>query len=438
MLQRSRCVARLPPWFDRSMDLTLADIVAATNRIAEGIYLSPCPESIPLSEICRGRIFCKLDYLQRTGSFKERGARNALLLLDEAQQRRGVISASAGNHALGLAYHGKLLGIGVTVVMPRYAPLIKRTTCLKLGAKIILHGETFGEAYEHARQLAADEGLVYIHGFNDPAIIAGQGTIALEILEQVPDVEAIVVPIGGAGLMAGIALAVKSITPKVRLVGVEPARAAGFSASLAAGHVVRAPVEPTLADGLAVGKVGELAFEIARSRVERVVTVSEEELALAMLRLVELEKSVVEGAGAAPLAALMTGKFPELDGLRTVIILSGGNVDPLMLSRVIERGLVTDGRLCRFTAVVTDRPGGLAKLTKLIADTGASIQELVHDRTFSGPDLAAANVLCTVETANRRHIEELFAALTEAGVRVVPERAGTLGLKATRGLDAKA
>lgn len=419
------------------MDLTLADIVAAKNRIADGIYLSPCPESIPLSEICRGRVFCKLDYLQRTGSFKERGARNALLLLDPAQRRRGVISASAGNHALGLAYHGKLLGIGVTVVMPQYAPLIKRTTCLALGAKIILHGETFGEAYEHARELAAAESLVYIHGFDDPAIIAGQGTIALEILEQVPDVEAIVVPIGGAGLLAGISLAIKSIIPKVRLVGVEPARAAGFSASLAAGHVVKVPVEPTLADGLAVGKVGELAFEIARPRVERVVTVSEEELALAMLRLVELEKSVVEGAGAAPLAALMTGKFPELDGLRTVIILSGGNVDPLMLSRVIERGLVTDGRLCRFTAVVTDRPGGLAKLTKLIADAGASIQELVHDRTFSGPDLAAANVLCTVETANRRHIEELYATLVEAGIRVVPERSGTLGLKATRGADAK-
>ena len=192
------------------MHLTLADVVAAKNRIAEGIYLSPCPESIPLSGICRARVYCKLDYLQRTGSFKERGARNALLLLDAEKQRRGVISASAGNHALGLAYHGKLLGIGVTVVMPRYAPLIKRTTCRALGAEIILHGETFGEAYEHARQLADSQGLVYIHGFDDPAIIAGQGTIGLEILEQVPDVEAIVVPIGGGGLMAGVALAVKS------------------------------------------------------------------------------------------------------------------------------------------------------------------------------------------------------------------------------------
>jgi threonine dehydratase len=406
------------------MKLTLADVVDAKNRIAESIYFSPCPESIPLSEICNCRVYCKLEYLQRTGSFKERGARNALLLLDGPQRLRGVISASAGNHALGLAYHGKLLAIGVTVVMPRYAPLIKRTTCRNLGAEIILHGETFGEAYEHAQQLAAAENLTYIHGFDDPAIIAGQGTVGLEILEQVPDIEAIVVPIGGGGLAAGVSLAVKSVVPDVRIFGVEPQRAAGFTASLAAGHVVKVPVGSTLADGLAVGKVGELAFEIAEARLDRVVTVSEEELALAMLRLVELEKSVVEGAGAAPLAALMSGKLPETAGLRTAIILSGGNVDPLVLSRVIERGLVADGRLCRFTAVVTDRPGGLARLTGVIASSGASIQELVHDRAFSGPDLSAANVLCTVETADRRHIEELYKSLAEAGIRVMPERGG--------------
>ncbi len=419
------------------MNLTLADIVDARGRIAEGIYLSPCPESIPLSEICNCPVFCKLDYLQRTGSFKERGARNALELLDKRQRKQGVISASAGNHALGLAYHGKLLGVGVTVVMPTHAPLIKRTTCRKLGAEIILHGETFGEAYEHAQQLAAERHLTYIHGFNDPAIIAGQGTIALEILEQVPDIEAIVVPIGGAGLVAGVSLAVKSIMPGVRIIGVEPERAAGFSASLAAGHVVKVPVKPTLADGLAVGKVGELAFAIARSRVDRVVTVSEEELALSMLRLVELEKSVVEGAGAAPLAALAFGKLPELAGMRTVIILSGGNVDPLILSRVIEKGLVADGRLCRFTAVVTDRPGGLARLTQVIADSGASIQELLHDRAFSGPDLAAANVLCTVETADRGHIEELYKALAQADIHVVPQRGGSNGPTPTRGSEAQ-
>jgi threonine dehydratase len=404
------------------MSLSLADIVDAKHRIAEGIYLSPCPESIPLGELCSSRIYCKLDYLQRTGSFKERGARNALLLLSDEQRRRGVISASAGNHALGLAYHGKLLGVRVTVVMPKYAPLIKRTTCRNLGATVILEGETFSDAYELAQALARDQGLTYIHGFDDAAIIAGQGTLGLEILEQVPDVEAIIVPIGGAGLAAGVSLAVKSIMPGVRIIGVEPERAAGFTAALAAGRPVKAPLRPTLADGLAVGKVGELAFSIAASRIDRVVTVSEEELSLAMLRLVELEKSVVEGAGAAPLAAMMSGKLPELAGLRTVLILSGGNVDPLILTRVIEKGLVADGRLCRFTAVVSDRPGGLARLAQLIAASGASVQEIAHDRAFSGPDIAAANVLCTVETADREHIDALYKVLEQEGIRVVPVR----------------
>ena len=209
------------------MTLTLADVVNAKNRIAEGIYESPCPESIPLSEICGAHVYCKLDYLQRTGSFKERGARNALLLLDERQRRQGVISASAGNHALGLAYHGKLLSIGVTVVMPRFAPLVKMSTCRRLGAEVVLFGESFSEAFAHAHELSRERGLTYIHGFDDPAIIAGQGTIGLEILEQVPDVEAIVVPIGGGGLIAGVSLAVKSVMPQVRVYGVEAQRAAG-------------------------------------------------------------------------------------------------------------------------------------------------------------------------------------------------------------------
>jgi threonine dehydratase len=405
-----------------TVTITLADIVDAKHRIAEGIYFSPCPESIPLAEICGCPIYCKLDYLQRTGSFKERGARNALLLLNPDQQRRGVIGASAGNHALGLAYHGKGLGIRVTVVMPRYAPLIKLTTCRKLGAEVVLFGESFSEAFGHAQELAASRGLTYIHGFDDPAIIAGQGTVGLEILEQVPDVEAIVVPIGGGGLVAGVALAVKSVMPGVQIVGVEPEHAAAFSAALAAGHPVKTPLRPTLADGLAVGKVGELAFSIAAPRVDRVVTVSEEELALAMLRLAELEKSVVEGAGAAPLAAAMFGKLPELAGKRTVLILSGGNVDPLILTRVIEKALVADGRLCRFTAVVSDRPGGLARLAQLVAQTGASIQEIAHDRAFSGPDIAAAHVLCTVETADRDHVEKLYQLLAQAGIMVLSPR----------------
>jgi len=406
------------------MQLTLDDVVAAQRRIAGGIYLSPCPESIPLAEICGSRIHCKLDYLQRTGSFKERGARNALLLLEKREREQGVISASAGNHALGLAYHGKLLGIGVTVVMPRFAPLIKLTTCRQLGADVILHGESFGEAYDHAHRLAQERGLTYIHGFDDPAIIAGQGTLGLEILEQVPNVEAIVVPIGGGGLVAGVALAVKSRRPDVQIIGVEPERAAGFTAALAAGHSVRIPLQPTIADGLAVGRVGELAFSVAAPRIDRVVTVSEEELGLAMLRLVEREKSVVEGAGAAPLAACMTGKLPELDGQVTVLVLSGGNVDPLILSRVIEKALVSDGRLCRFTAVVSDRPGGLAELAQLIAAAGASIQEIAHDRAFSGPDIASTHVRCTVETADRQHVRTLYDALAAAGIQILPVEAG--------------
>ncbi|MGD9722588.1 MAG: threonine ammonia-lyase [Pirellulales bacterium] len=398
------------------------DVQAARLRIAGGIYESPCPESIPLSEIAGTNAYCKLDYLQRTGSFKERGARNALLLLHDEQRRRGVISASAGNHALGLAYHGKLLGIGVTVVMPKYAPLIKQSTCRRLGAEVILHGESFSEAFEHAHELARSSGKSYIHGFDDPAIIAGQGTMGLEILAQVPTCEAIVVPIGGAGLIAGISLAVKAQRPEVRIFGVEAQRAAGFTAALAAGHPVSAPVEPTLADGLAVSKVGSLAFEIAAPRVERVVSVTEEALALAMLRLVELEKSVVEGAGAAPLAACISGLLPELAGLHTVLVLSGGNVDPSILARVIDKGRVADGRLCRFTAVISDRPGGLAKLTGVIAEAGASIQEILHDRAFSGPDVGLAHVLCTIETADREHIVRVYQRLGEAGIRVLPAR----------------
>jgi len=402
------------------MTLSLADVQEARSRIQSGIYFSPCPESIPLSEIAGCRVYCKLDYLQRTGSFKERGARNALLLLDDAARGRGVTSASAGNHALGLAYHGQLLQIPVTVVMPRFAPLIKRATCDRLGARIELFGETFQEAYQRAQELAAERGLTYIHGFDDPPIIAGQGTAGLEILEQVPDVQAIVVPIGGGGLAAGVALAVKSQRPDVRIFGVEPERAAGFAASLAAGHVTKVDVRPTIADGLAVSKIGELAFEIARTRLDGVVTVSEVELSLAMLRLAELEKSVVEGAGAAPLAALMAGKLPELAGLRTVLILSGGNVDPLILSRVIEKAMVSDGRLCRFTAVVADRPGGLARVTQLIAASGASVQEITHDRAFGGPDVGSVNVLFTVETSDRRHLESLYELLAREGISVTP------------------
>ncbi|HEV2969306.1 MAG TPA: threonine ammonia-lyase [Pirellulales bacterium] len=402
------------------MSVLPADIVAARSRIAGGIAVTPCPESIQLSELCGARIYCKLEYLQRTGSFKERGARNALLQLNEIQRKRGVVAASAGNHALGLAYHGNLLGVGVTVVMPRFAPLIKVSTCRRLGARIVLHGETYPEAIRFAHEIANRDGFTYIHGFNDPAIIAGQGTLGLELVEQAPNVEAIIVPIGGAGLIAGVATAVKSVKPEVRIFGVEAEQVPTFTAALAAGHPVDIPLKPTLADGLAVGRVGDLPFAMTQPLVERVVTVSEEQISLAILRLAELEKSVVEGAAAAALAACMNGALAELAGRHVAIVLTGGNIDLGVLGRVIEHGLVADGRLCRFTATISDRPGGLAKLAERIAAAGASIQEITHDRAFCGPDVTAVNVLCTVETADRSHIDELFRQLRQAGIATVP------------------
>ena len=340
--------------------------------------------------------------------------------MNDDQRRRGVIAASAGNHALGLAYHGQLLGIGVTVVMPRFAPLIKVSTCRRLGAHVVLLGETYPEATRHAHEMADREGFNYIHGFNDPAIIAGQGTLGLELLDQVPDVEAVVVPIGGAGLIAGVATAVKSVRPDVRVFGVEACGVPTFTAAIAAGGPVNIPLQPTLADGLAVGRVGDLPFAMARPLLERVVTVSEEQISLAILRLAELEKSVVEGAAAAALAACMNDGLPELAGRRVVLVLTGGNIDLAVLGRVIEHGLVADGRLCRFTATISDRPGGLARLAQRIAAVGASVKEITHDRAFCGPDVTAVNVLCTVETADRQQIAELYRQLEGEGIRIVP------------------
>lgn len=401
--------------------LTLADIDAARERIAGGVALTPCAESIPLSELCGCHIYCKLDYLQRTGSFKERGARNALLLLDDGQRRRGVIAASAGNHALGLAYHGQLLHIPVTVVMPTYAPLIKVSTCRRLGATVIVHGGSFAEARAQADRLAAEHGYAYIHGYDDPAVIAGQGTMGLEILQQVPAVDAIVAPIGGGGLIAGISLAVKSVRPEVQMIGVEAANAPGFSRARAAGKPVSSATRPTLADGLAVGRVGDNAFAIARARVDRVLQADEAHIALAVFRLIELEKSVIEGAAAAPLAAFLQHGLRDLQGKRVVLTLCGGNIDLNILDRIIEVGLVTDGRLCRFAATISDRPGGLARLAALIADAGGSIKDIAHDRTFAGPDVANVRALCVVETTDRAHIERIYEALRAGGIEVVPD-----------------
>jgi len=400
-------------------NVTLADIEAARTRIAGGVYYSPCVESIPLSQLTGAHIYCKLDYLQRTGSFKERGARNALLQLSAEQRKRGVIAASAGNHAQGIAYHASLLGIPTTVVMPVFAALIKVTNCRQFGANVILHGADLTEARTHAGELAERDGLTFIHPFDNPHVVAGQGTMGLEILEQTPDVEAIVVPVGGGGLIAGIGTAVKAKRPDVKIIGVEPECAASFTAARANKAPTLVPLSPTLADGLAVAKLGDVPFALVERVVDEVVTVDEASIALAILRLIELEKSVVEGAGAAPLAAFLAGRVAALKGRKVVLVLAGGNIDSSALGRIIEVGLVADGRLCRFTVTISDRPGGLARLAEVIAGTGASIREIDHDRAFAGPDLSAVRVVCVAETTGNAHVMQLHNALEAAGFPVV-------------------
>jgi len=413
--------------------VSLAEIVAARARLNGSIIRTPCPESAALSELTGAQIFCKQEFLQRTGSFKERGARNALAQLSPEQVQRGVIAASAGNHALGLSWHGRLLGVPVTVVMPRFAPLVKVGRCRQFGATVILHGDTYEEARQEADRHAQERQLTYIPAFDDPKVIAGQGTLAFEILEQVPDVEAVLVPVGGGGLLAGLATVLHALKPDLQVIGVEPANAACFAAGLAAGAPVRVPTRFTLADGLAVAEAGRHTLSIARPLVHRMVQVQEESLALAILRLAELEKCIVEGAGAAGLAALLGGNLADLAGRKVVLLLTGGNIDPLAHSRVIERGLAADGRIYRFDVLIGDRPGGLAHLSAILANAVANVTEIVHNRTFAGPDLSRVHVLCTVETRDRTHVAEIQRSLVENGVELfegeLPSRASQQHLK---------
>jgi len=287
-----------------------------------------------------------------------------------------------------------------------------------MGANVILQGNSYEDARCHATALGEEQGLTLIHGFDDPAVIAGQGTLGLEVLEQVPDLDAIIVPIGGAGLIAGVSLAIKTLKPKVMVIGVEPDRAASYAAALEAGKPVMVAARPTLADGLAVPCVGKIAFQIAREHVDRVVVVKERDIALAVLRLVELEKAVVEGAGAAPLAACLAGLVPELAGRKVVLPLCGGNIDTTILGRILERGLASDGRLCQFMTTISDRPGGLAAFAALIADEGASIIDIAHDRTFADGDISTVAVRCVVETRDAGHIDSLHDRLVKEGFQV--------------------
>ncbi|GAB9462872.1 Threonine ammonia-lyase [Globisporangium polare] len=412
---RLRVMSTVPPTENDEAPVSFEDVSTASFRIRDGIQQTSCKYSPTLSKRMGFEIFLKKDYRQMTGSFKERGARNALLQLTPEQKRIGVVAASAGNHALALAYHGKLLGIPVTCVMPNIAPLTKITSCQELGARVILHGSHILEAREKADEYARDENLAYINGFDHPDIIAGAGTMGIEILNQVPNVDAIVVPVGGGGLIAGIALAVKTLAPNVKVIGVEPELCASFTGALEAGHPVNVPTSPTLADGLAVPCVGSNAFEIARHRVDQIVTVSERAIALSVLRLVELEKVVVEGGGACSLAALIDEKLPELKGKRVVLPLCGGNIDVPVLGRVIERGLAADGRLVRFVATVSDRPGGIAQLANLLWECGVSVKDIYHERAWVHASVSNVAVKCVVETQSYDHGLELKKRLEDAG-----------------------
>ena len=403
------------------LDVTLQDILDARERIRGGVVETPCQRSGELSDQTGCDVYLKLETMQRTGSFKERGARNALLRLSAAQRAKGVTAASAGNHALALAYHGRDLGIPVTVVMPRFAPVVKQARCASLGAKVLLHGEDIAEAKELANQLVENDGLTYIHGFDGADVIAGQGTLALEVLEQVPDLDAVIVPVGGGGLIAGVALAMKALRPEVVIIGVEPEGAASFAAAAGVGHPQRIAITPTLADGLAVPEVGARAFGIAGTLVDELVLVDEESISRAILRLVESERVVTEGGGAAPLAALMSEKLQRLRGRKVVLLVCGGNIDPSVLGRVIEHALVAEGRLTRFRAVISDRPGGLARLAEAIALAGASIRQITHERAFASADISTVEVVCVVETRNADHRTELLAGLHRAGIHCRPD-----------------
>jgi len=330
----------------------------------------------------------------------------------------GAIAASAGNHALAMAYHGQQLGIPITVVMPTVAPLAKVDKCRKFGARIIIEGAHIGEAKEFAETLVESEGLTYINGYDDPSIMAGAGTMGIEIIDEVPCVDVVVVPIGGAGLIAGVACAVKTLKPDVKVYGVEPKFCASFTAALQAGKPVPTDMTPTLADGLAVPVVGSHAFEVARHYVDETVLCSEKEISLAVLRLIENEKMVVEGGGASGLAALLPGGAldrPELKGKNIVVPLCGGNIDTTTLGRVIDRGLAADDRLCNFTATVSDRPGGIARLTELLFRENASIKDIYHERAWLHSNVDQVQVKCVVELQGKDHAKRLRTALRQAG-----------------------
>ncbi|MBM3794695.1 MAG: threonine ammonia-lyase [Acidobacteria bacterium] len=394
--------------------LSVRDVESAAERLRDAIYLSPCVKSLSLSEITGNQVFLKLENLQMTGSFKERGALNRLLTLSQEEAARGVATASAGNHAQGLAYHATRLGISAEIVMPLYTPLVKVTRTQGYGGQVVLHGVNYDEAYQEARRRADAAGRAFVHAFDDEAVIAGQGTIGLEILHQQPRIDAVIAPIGGGGLLGGIACAIKETNPRIRVIGVQTARLPSMLEALQAGEPVTLNAATTIADGIAVRCAGALTRPLIQKYVDEIVTVEEEEIASAILFLLEHEKTLAEGAGAAALAALVHRKTAH-QRLRIAVLVCGGNIDVTLLSRIIERGLVKDGRLVRLRVHLPDHPGALMKLCHVIADQRANIVETNHDRAYYGVSLGDTVIDITLETRGTDHVETLQRALTDAG-----------------------
>lgn len=396
----------------------MADVQAAAVRLDGSVYLSPCPRSQTLSERLGCDLFLKLENLQMTGSFKERGARNRLLQLSEVERAAGVFAASAGNHAQGVAYVARELGIAALIVMPVSTPLVKVERTRSFGAEVVLHGRSYAEAHQRAVQLGTARGMTEIPAFDDDAVIAGQGTVGTEIVQQVPEVDAVVAPVGGGGLLAGLSVALRGLRPKAQLYGVEPASMPSMAEALSTGTPVSVSDHATLADGIAVRRVSQRTLSLVRDRLAGLVSVDDEEIAEAVLVLLENEKTVAEGAGAAPLAALLQRRI-DLAGKRVVIVLTGGNIDVNLVARIIDRGLRKSGRAVRLSVLLPDVPGSLVGLLKVVADCQANVLQVVHDRLDLANKLGDTSVALVLETRGFEHVQDVRAALAAAGYRLL-------------------
>ncbi|MHB1682743.1 MAG: threonine ammonia-lyase [Bacilli bacterium] len=396
------------------MGITLSAIREARERLHKVIERTPLDYSQTLSQLTGNHIYLKLENMQRTGSFKIRGAYNKISTLAEQERKAGVIAASAGNHAQGVAYAARMLGIPCVIVMPESASLSKVEATRGYGAQIVLHGQSYDDAYAKACELRDDTGMTFIHAFDDEHIITGQGTLGLELLEQLPDLDAIVVPIGGGGLIAGITIAAKTINPAIQIYGVEASGAACFRTSLDRHELTTLHSVSTIADGIAVKRPGALPWETVREALDDVWLVEDEDIARAMVLLLERSKVVSEGASAAAVAAVMRGNLPH-HGKHVAVVLSGGNVDVMLLSRIIEHGLVAAGRHVRFVTTVPDRPGSLASLVSAVAQAGANVVSIEHHRLGQALVLGQVEVELAAETRNEAHIQELCARFRTLG-----------------------